>query len=291
MPSEVSSTAAGTGGSGGGGHYYVSGGTNLKCLLPQSAEIKNDQFKFLILMMPTDTSVPFFIQELNKHDCKCVVRVCESKYSLEPFKQANIQVIDLPYQDGSAPSADVINEWIELLQSKRTESQREKNSTMPSKSSSSTAHTQDDNSSTKAHLTENNNVTYSNSPSASPASSVADSGAGGAKTGGKRKGSSNGVQAGINGGTNSSSSPGGDKQQKQPVCVAIHCVAGLGRAPVLVAVALMECGMKSLEVVEQIRAKRRGAINQTQLDFLTNYKSKKRLKPSKNKLMACFHLL
>ena len=70
----------------------VSSASNLKCLLPQSAEIKcGDQFKFLILMMPTDTSVPFFIQELNKHNCKCVVRVCESRYSLEPFKQANIQ--------------------------------------------------------------------------------------------------------------------------------------------------------------------------------------------------------
>ena len=36
------------------------------------------------------------------------------------------QVVDLPYQDGSAPSADVINEWIEFLQTKRTELEREK---------------------------------------------------------------------------------------------------------------------------------------------------------------------
>jgi len=61
--------------------------------------------------------------------------------------------------------------------------------------------------------------------------------------------------------------------------VAVHCVAGLGRAPVLVAIALMELGMKYEDAVELIRQKRRGAINAKQLAYLQKYQSKSRLKP------------
>lgn len=50
--------------------------------------------------------------------------------------------------------------------------------------------------------------------------------------------------------------------------VAVHCVAGLGRAPVLVAIALIEDGMEPLDAVHEIRAKRKGAINARQLAYL-----------------------
>lgn len=60
-------------------------------------------------------------------------------------------------------------------------------------------------------------------------------------------------------------------------CVAVHCVAGLGRAPVMVALALIELGLKYEDAVEMIRQKRRGAINAKQLAYLSSYKPKNRL--------------
>lgn len=84
-------------------------------------------------------------------------------------------------------------------------------------------------------------------------------------------------------------------------CIAVHCVAGLGRAPVLVAIALIEAGMKYEDAVEMIRGNgdrrrmavvhsfttyiialadvRRGAINAKQLQYLSQYKPKKVLLP------------
>jgi len=66
-------------------------------------------------------------------------------------------------------------------------------------------------------------------------------------------------------------------------CVGVHCVTGLGRAPVLVAVALVELGMKYEDAVDLIRKKRRGAINAKQLEFLAKYKRRKYFLKGKNK--------
>ncbi|KAI8594848.1 protein-tyrosine phosphatase-like protein [Dissophora ornata] len=58
-------------------------------------------------------------------------------------------------------------------------------------------------------------------------------------------------------------------------CIAVHCVSGIGRAPVLVAISLIEGGMDSLDAIAYIRKARRGALNRIQIAFLDSYKKRK----------------
>lgn len=59
---------------------------------------------------------------------------------------------------------------------------------------------------------------------------------------------------------------------KSKTNIAIHCIAGLGRAPQLVCTYLIDTGMTCDDAVTLIRNKRRGAINARQLYYLRDYK-------------------
>ncbi|VDD76046.1 unnamed protein product [Mesocestoides corti] len=72
-----------------------------------------------------------------------------------------------------------------------------------------------------------------------------------------------------------------------PGPVAVHCLAGYGRAPVLVAVALLELGMTNQNAIELIRSKRKGAFNDRQVDYLRNYRAHGRLRRDQH---HCPHL-
>jgi protein tyrosine phosphatase type 4A len=54
--------------------------------------------------------------------------------------------------------------------------------------------------------------------------------------------------------------------------IVIHCLAGLGRAPTIVAIGLIENNTNPYDVIKIIRDKRPGSINSKQLNFLINYK-------------------
>jgi protein tyrosine phosphatase type IVA len=60
--------------------------------------------------------------------------------------------------------------------------------------------------------------------------------------------------------------------------IAVHCIAGLGRAPLLVAIAMIEDGWDALSAIQEIRRMRPGALNMPQIKFLEVYKKSKRVK-------------
>ncbi|KAJ3312306.1 Protein tyrosine phosphatase type IVA 1 [Boothiomyces sp. JEL0838] len=64
-----------------------------------------------------------------------------------------------------------------------------------------------------------------------------------------------------------------DEWKKSDQVIAIHCVSGIGRAPLLVCCALIDAGMDRIEAVEYVRQRRRGAINKTQLNWLLDKKN------------------
>lgn len=65
-----------------------------------------------------------------------------------------------------------------------------------------------------------------------------------------------------------------EPEESRPA-VAVHCVAGLGRAPVMVAIALTEYGMEPLDAVEFVRKRRPGSFNSKQISYVDTYKRRK----------------
>lgn len=68
---------------------------------------------------------------------------------------------------------------------------------------------------------------------------------------------------------------GKDKDKKKTPTVGVHCVAGLGRAPILVAIALVESGLDAVEAIDTIRKHRKGAFNTRQLAWIEKYKRRR----------------
>jgi protein tyrosine phosphatase type 4A len=152
---------------------------------PTLMEVK--PMRFLIMDAPRQSNLHVYMKEMRKHHVHHVVRVCEPTYQAGELNNAGISLHEMGYQDGSSPSKELIEKWLQLV---------EKTFYQQNAAESSTEE-----------------------------------------------------------------------------CIAVHCVAGLGRAPVMVALALIEfANMDPVEAVSYIRERRRGAINEKQLLYLEGYK-------------------
>ena len=154
-----------------------------KLIRPAPAEIEFKNMRFLITEQPQDATIHNYIKILKEHRVSHLVCATDRAYTIDDLGSAGVNVTDLSFPDGSPPSPEIVDKWLNLV---KTE--------------------------------------FSTDPD---------------------------------------------------TCIGVHCVTGLGRAPVLVGVALIELGMKYEDAVELIRRKRRGAINSRQLEFLAKYKRRK----------------
>ena len=72
---------------------------------------------------------------------------------------------------------------------------------------------------------------------------------------------------------------------ESPPRIGVHCVAGLGRAPLLVALALVHKGCPRMNAIDLIRSKRPGALNMIQANYLIEYKVRDKPKDGKSEIL------
>lgn len=174
--------------------------TLIECKKPKDDEVI--LMRFLIVDAPNNSSLPAYIEELQRNRVQHMVRVCSATYDSQLLESAGIHVHGWSFDDGAPPPEEVIANWLTLLQQVLD-----------------------------AYLSE-------------------------AAAALKAKG-----------------------LPPLPPTIAVHCIAGLGRAPVLVAIALMELGgLSPLDAASTVRDKRKGAINQVQLTWLMKYRPRMKLK-------------
>ncbi|GAB5031086.1 tyrosine phosphatase type iva protein 1 [Nannochloropsis oceanica] len=197
------------------------------------------KLRFLLMDAPRDSNLAQYLRVAKHYNVTALVRVCEPTYNVAEVEAAGIQMYDMAYDDGCSPPPEVIERWLALVDEVLIK---------PSRRSS---------------------LSYSNgNGSGSTTTSTPTS----------RDSSSATIPAIMASPIESQQEQQQQQQQQQqlpPPAIAVHCVAGLGRAPVLVALALIEHGFGDPSaVVEYIRSQRRGAINMRQLNYLEQYKKR-----------------
>ncbi|XP_049636025.1 protein tyrosine phosphatase type IVA 1-like isoform X2 [Suncus etruscus] len=86
--------------------------------LPAPVEVTYRNMRFLITHNPTNTTLHKFIEELKKYGVTTIVRVCEATYDTALVEKEGIQVLDWPFDDGSPPSNQIVDNWLSLVNMK-----------------------------------------------------------------------------------------------------------------------------------------------------------------------------
>ncbi|KAI9215799.1 protein-tyrosine phosphatase-like protein [Blastocladiella britannica] len=224
--------------------------------------VHHGRLRFLILDCPSESTLPSVLRILVKESVVAVVRVCEPTYDAATLNAVGIAVHDMSFKDGGTPPAHVLARFMSLV-----------DSTFYGPSTASAS------ASASAVATQGGGG--SSSPTHGPTLATTDSGlalAPPASSSSTSRPSSTASASSL--GATTPAADGGTATvaaAAPPITIAVHCVAGLGRAPVLIACALIEAGMSPLDAIDYVRARRRGAFNTQQVKYLDSYKPQHRL--------------
>nr|XP_008516309.1 PREDICTED: protein tyrosine phosphatase type IVA 1-like [Equus przewalskii] len=85
---------------------------------PAPVEVTYKNMRFLITHNPTSATLNRFIEELKEYGVTTIVRVCEATYDTAVVEKEGIQVLDWPFDDGSSPSNQIVDDWLSLVKIK-----------------------------------------------------------------------------------------------------------------------------------------------------------------------------
>ncbi|XP_043733231.1 protein tyrosine phosphatase type IVA 1-like isoform X1 [Cervus elaphus] len=85
---------------------------------PAPVEVTYRNMRFLIIHNPTNATLSKFIEQLKKYGVTTIVRVCEATYDTTLVEKEGIHVLDWPFDDGTPPSNQIVDDWLRLVKIK-----------------------------------------------------------------------------------------------------------------------------------------------------------------------------
>ncbi|XP_048220276.1 protein tyrosine phosphatase type IVA 1-like isoform X2 [Perognathus longimembris pacificus] len=79
-------------------------------------EVTYKNMRFLITHNPTNATLKKFIEELKKYGVTTIVRVYETTYDTTLVEKEGIHVLDWPFDDGTPPSNQIVDDWLSFVE-------------------------------------------------------------------------------------------------------------------------------------------------------------------------------
>ncbi|XP_048210790.1 protein tyrosine phosphatase type IVA 1-like isoform X1 [Perognathus longimembris pacificus] len=85
---------------------------------PAPVEVRYKNMRFLITHNSINVTLNKFIKELKKYGVTTIVRVCEGTYDTTLVEKEGIHVLNWPFDSGSPPSNQIVDDWLSLVKIK-----------------------------------------------------------------------------------------------------------------------------------------------------------------------------